>query len=54
MFTETAGVNSVVLDSVDDLATVARTLATSLSLFSGQMCTTPQNLHIPRGGIATR
>jgi phenylacetic acid degradation protein paaN len=53
VFTETAGVNSVVLDSVDDLAQVARTLATSLSLFSGQMCTTPQNLLIPRGGITT-
>jgi phenylacetic acid degradation protein paaN len=53
VFTETAGVNSVILDSVDDLAQVARTLATSLSLFSGQMCTTPQNVHIPRGGIAT-
>ncbi len=53
VFTETAGVNSVVLDSVDDLAVVARALATSLSLFSGQMCTTPQNLHIPRAGIAT-
>jgi phenylacetic acid degradation protein paaN len=53
VFTETAGVNPVVLDSVDDLDRVARTLATSLSLFSGQMCTTPQNLLIPRGGIAT-
>jgi phenylacetic acid degradation protein paaN len=53
VFTETAGVNSVVLHSVDELPTVARALATSLSLFSGQMCTTPQNLHIPAGGIAT-
>jgi phenylacetic acid degradation protein paaN len=53
VFTETAGVNSVVLDSVDDLGRVARALATSLSLFSGQMCTTPQNLLIPRGGVAT-
>ncbi len=53
VFTETAGVNAVVLDSVNDLSAVARTLATSLSLFSGQMCTTPQNLHIPRSGIRT-
>ena len=28
-------------------------LAFSLSLYSGQMCTTPQNLLIPEGGIAT-
>ncbi len=53
VFTETAGVNAVVLDSVADLGVTARTLATSFSLFSGQMCTTPQNLHIPAGGIRT-
>jgi phenylacetic acid degradation protein paaN len=53
VFTETAGANSVVVDSVDDLAKVSRVLATSLSLFSGQMCTTPQNLHIPQNGIDT-
>ena len=28
-------------------------LAFSLSLYSGQMCTTPQNIFVPRGGIAT-
>src|SRR4029450_4974664 len=30
-----------------------RNLAFSLSLYSGQMCTTPQNLLVPQGGIDT-
>ena len=30
-----------------------RNLAFSLSLYSGQMCTTPQNLFLPEGGIET-
>lgn len=51
VFTEKAGVNSTILDSVEDLPAVAANLAFSLSLYSGQMCTTPQNLFIPRGGI---
>ncbi len=53
VFTEKAGVNTVVLDSADDLGAVVGNLAFSLTLYSGQMCTTPQNLYIPRGGIAT-
>ena len=51
VYTEKAGVNSVVIDSTDDLKGMARNLAMSLSLYSGQMCTTPQNLFVPRGGI---
>ncbi len=51
VFTEKAGVNSVVIDSTDDLKGMTRNLAMSLSLYSGQMCTTPQNLFVPRGGI---
>jgi len=51
VFTEKAGVNSMVLDSIEDLETVTGNLAFSLSLYSGQMCTTPQNVFIPRGGI---
>ncbi|MGC0362236.1 phenylacetic acid degradation protein paaN [Rhodococcus sp. 27YEA15] len=53
VFTETAGVNTVVLDSVHDLAATLRTLAGGLSLFSGQMCTTPQNIYIPDRGVQT-
>ncbi len=41
--------NCVVIDSTDDLDGMARNLAMSLSLYSGQMCTTPQNLFVPQG-----
>ncbi len=51
VYTEKAGVNSVVIDSTDDLEGMARNLAMSLSLYSGQMCTTPQNLFVPKDGI---
>jgi phenylacetic acid degradation protein paaN len=51
VYTEKAGVNSVVIDSTDDLKGMARNLAMSLALYSGQMCTTPQNLFVPRDGI---
>ncbi|MCJ1887229.1 phenylacetic acid degradation protein PaaN [Pseudomonas sp. LA21] len=51
VFTEKAGVNSVIIDSVRDLKAVARNLAFSLSLYSGQMCTTTQAIYVPRGGI---
>ncbi|UCM89042.1 phenylacetic acid degradation protein PaaN [Streptomyces marincola] len=53
VFTEKAGVNTVVLDSTDDYRGMLANLAFSLSLYSGQMCTTPQNVLIPRAGIAT-
>ncbi len=53
VFTEKAGLNSVVIDSVTDLKAVARNLAFSLSLYSGQMCTAPQAIYVPRGGIRT-
>ncbi|MGW7519657.1 phenylacetic acid degradation protein PaaN [Streptomyces sp. NPDC054796] len=53
VFTEKAGVNTVVIDSTDDYKGMLANLAFSLSLYSGQMCTTPQNLLIPRGGIST-
>ncbi|MFF7726094.1 phenylacetic acid degradation protein PaaN [Streptomyces sp. NPDC008001] len=53
VFTEKAGVNTVLIDSTDDYKGLLGNLAFSLSLYSGQMCTTPQNFLIPRGGIAT-
>jgi phenylacetic acid degradation protein paaN len=53
VFTEKAGVNCVVLDSTDDVNGLAANLAYSLSLYSGQMCTTPQTIFIPRDGIGT-
>jgi phenylacetic acid degradation protein paaN len=53
VFTEKAGVNSAIIDSVDDLTAMANNLAFTLSLYSGQMCTTTQNIFVPRDGIET-
>jgi phenylacetic acid degradation protein paaN len=53
VYTEKAGVNTVLIDSTDDYQGMLANLAFSLSLYSGQMCTTPQNLLIPRDGIVT-
>lgn len=60
VYTEKAGVNSVIIDSWDDLRAMCGNIAFSLALYSGQMCTTPQNLLVPRdrvdevaGGLAT-
>ncbi|HEY9440633.1 MAG TPA: phenylacetic acid degradation protein PaaN [Streptomyces sp.] len=53
VYTEKAGVNTIVVDSTDDYRGMLANLAFSLSLYSGQMCTTPQNLLIPRDGITT-
>ncbi|WP_156727688.1 phenylacetic acid degradation protein PaaN [Streptomyces apocyni] len=53
VYTEKAGVNTVVIDSTDNYDGMLANLAFSLSLYSGQMCTTPQNLLIPRDGITT-
>ncbi len=47
VFTEKAGVNSVIIDSVQDIDAVMQNLAFSVSLYSGQMCTAPQNFFIP-------
>ncbi|MEU5304351.1 phenylacetic acid degradation protein PaaN [Streptomyces noursei] len=53
VYTEKAGVNTVVIESTDNYKGMLSNLAFSLSLYSGQMCTTPQNLLIPREGIDT-
>ncbi|KAH0436910.1 phenylacetic acid degradation protein PaaN [Paraburkholderia fungorum] len=53
VFTEKAGVNQIVIDSVDDIKAAARNIAFSLALYSGQMCTAPQNIYVPRAGIRT-
>ncbi len=52
-FTETAGCNTVVLESTDDLDAALRNLATTMCLFSAQMCTSPQNIYIPQAGVQT-
>ncbi|TDC56605.1 phenylacetic acid degradation protein PaaN [Jiangella ureilytica] len=53
VFTEKAGLNTVVVDSTDDLRGLVGNLAFSLSLYTGQMCTAPQNVFVPRDGILT-
>ena len=54
VFTEKTGVNSVIIDSVEDADKAAANIAFSISLYSGQMCTAPQNILIPRDGIRTK
>lgn len=46
LFTETAGVNTVVVHSVADLDDAARAVACAASLFSAQMCTSPQVVYV--------
>jgi phenylacetic acid degradation protein paaN len=52
-FTEKAGVNSIILDSVNDLKSVLGNIAFSASLYSGQMCTAPQNIFVSKAGVQT-
>ncbi|GAA2261728.1 phenylacetic acid degradation protein PaaN [Kitasatospora cystarginea] len=53
VYTEKAGVNTAVVESTDNYRGMLANLAFALSLYSGQMCTTPQNILIPRTGIDT-
>jgi len=53
VYTEKAGVNQVIVDSTNDFKGLARNLAFSLALYTGQMCTAPQNIYVPRDGIDT-
>jgi len=53
VYTEKAGVNMVLIESTSDYAGMLANLAFSLVLYSGQMCTTPQDLLVPAEGIDT-
>ena len=53
VFTEKAGVNTVVVDSTDTFKGMCTNLAFSFALYTGQMCTAPQNVYLPAGGIDT-
>src|SRR6476620_781735 len=53
VFTEKAGVNTVVVDSTDDFGAMCQNLAFSFALYSGQMCTAPQNVYLPADGVET-
>ena len=53
-YTETAGCNTVVLDSFADEAAfdaALRSLATTACMFSAQMCTSPQNVYVAPEGL---
>ncbi len=51
LFTEKSAINSVLVHSSKDLRESMRNLAFSASLYSGQMCTGPQNVFIPETGV---
>lgn len=53
VFAEKAGVNQIIVDSTNDFKGLARNVAFSLALYSGQMCTAPQNIYVPKDGINT-
>lgn len=50
-FTEKAAVNPVIIDSTKNIEALVSNLAFSLSLYSRQMCTAPQNIYVPASGI---
>jgi len=54
VFTEKAGVNCVIVDSTDDYPGLLRNLVLTLSLYSGQMCATPQAIFVSRSGVKTK
>ncbi len=51
VYAEKAGVNSVVIDSVEDLKAATGNIGFSVCLYSGQMCTSPQNIFLAKDGI---
>jgi phenylacetic acid degradation protein paaN len=53
VYAELSGVNNVVIESTDNYKGMLRNLAFTLSLYSGQMCTTTKALLVPAGGIDT-
>lgn len=53
VYAELAGVNNIVIDSTDSYKAMLGNLAFTLSLYSGQMCTTSQAIFVPAGGIDT-
>ncbi|WP_347250810.1 phenylacetic acid degradation protein PaaN [Zoogloea sp.] len=53
VYAELAGVNNIVIDSTNAYKAMLGNLAFTLSLYSGQMCTTSQAIFVPAGGIQT-
>ncbi len=53
VYAELSGVNNVVIESTDNYKGMLRNLAFTLSLYSGQMCTTTKAILVPVAGIDT-
>ena len=53
IFTEKAGVNPVLIHSTAAFEGMCGNIAMAASLYSGQMCTAPQNIFLPADGIET-
>ena len=53
VYTETAGCNSVVIESTGSFRDMCDAIAHSLCQASAQMCTSVQNIFVPRDGIDT-
>jgi len=53
VFTEKSSINSVIIDSSENLKESLQNLAFSMLLYSGQMCTSPQNIFIAEKGVKT-
>ncbi|PID58745.1 MAG: phenylacetic acid degradation protein PaaN [Gammaproteobacteria bacterium] len=53
LYLEQAGINNIFIESTDNVKGMANNIGFSLSLYSGQMCTAPQNIYVPKDGIDT-
>lgn len=53
VYTETAGCNSVVIESTDNFRGMCDAVAHSLCQASAQMCTSVQNIFVPKDGVQT-
>ncbi|MCB9252264.1 MAG: aldehyde dehydrogenase family protein [Flavobacteriales bacterium] len=53
-FTEKASLNPVIIDSTKDIEALVSNIAFSVSLYSRQMCTAPQNIYVPETGIKVK
>lgn len=53
VYAELAGVNNIVIDSTPAYKAMLGNIAFTLSLYSGQMCTTTQAIFVPANGIQT-
>jgi phenylacetic acid degradation protein paaN len=53
VYAELAGVNNVVIESTDQYKAMLKNIAFTLTLYSGQMCTTTQDIFVPADGIDT-